>query len=94
MYVLTKTQEKFLKEAIDSAEGWRGTLIGNPDPEPLEAFDKEILAMRVALAKLIEQQRELRTLRTAARKLNASRIYCYIGPEDGGCIDIGTFTLL
>jgi hypothetical protein len=40
---------KLLKEAIDEAAGWRGTLVGNPDPQPLEEFDSRIAAMRAAL---------------------------------------------
>lgn len=46
---------KALADAIDSAEGWRGTLVGNPDPVPLELFDAEIARMRAALAAVRRQ---------------------------------------
>jgi hypothetical protein len=62
MQILTKTQEKLLKEAIDSAEAWEGSLIGNPDPEPLDDFRFQIAAMRGALVIVKEQQKVLRKL--------------------------------
>lgn len=51
---------KSLAEALDEAEGWRGTLIGNPDPEPLKEFDANIRRMRDALKAVRDQQRALR----------------------------------
>jgi len=66
-------------------------MVGNPDPEPLAEFDETIRQMKTALLVVAEQQKVLRKLRREARKLGAERIYAYIGPEDGGCIDIGAF---
>jgi len=62
MQILTKAQEKLLKEAIDSAEAWEGALIGDPDPQTLDDFRFQIAAMRGALVVVKEQQKLLRKL--------------------------------
>jgi hypothetical protein len=49
-----------LKRAIDEAEGWRGQLIGNPDPGPLEEYDGFIAEARVALKSVRRLNREVR----------------------------------
>ncbi|MNQ65307.1 hypothetical protein D3C85_797600 [compost metagenome] len=40
---------KALRDAVNLAEGWRGSMVGNPDPEPLEAFDRAIRRAKQAL---------------------------------------------
>lgn len=49
-----------LKRAIDEAEGWRGSLIGNPDPEQLEEFDEFIDTAKAALKSVRKLNREVR----------------------------------
>lgn len=49
-----------LKRAIDEAEGWRGSMIGNPDPEPLEEFDGFIATARKALKSVRRLNNEVR----------------------------------
>lgn len=41
-----------LKWAIDQAECWRGSMVGNPDPRPLNKFDEDIKRARRTLMKL------------------------------------------
>jgi hypothetical protein len=91
MKVLSGHQWALLNLAVREAEGWRGTMVGNPDPEPLAECDETIRQMKAALLVVAEQQKVLRKLRREARKHDAQTIYAYIGPEDGGCIDIGRF---
>lgn len=38
--------------AVREAEGWRGSLVGNPDPGPLMEFDANIAAAKEALKDL------------------------------------------
>lgn len=49
---LTKAEYRALRWAISQAEDWRGTLIGNPDPQPLEHFDAYIAFAKRALKKI------------------------------------------
>lgn len=49
-----------LKRAIEEAEGWRGSMIGNPDPEPLEEFDEFIATARKALKAVRKLNNEVR----------------------------------
>lgn len=51
---ITYNDYRLLKKAVDSAEAWRGSKVGNPDPKPPQAFDKEIKAMREVLKKIRE----------------------------------------
>ena len=46
MKVLSGHQQALLDLAIREAEGWRGTMVGNPDPEPLAEFDETIRQMK------------------------------------------------
>lgn len=43
---------KALAWAVDEAEGWRGSLTGNPDPVPLAEFDAKIAQAKAALREL------------------------------------------
>jgi hypothetical protein len=88
MDVLTKKQEESLLAAINAADGWRGTLVGHPDFEVLEEFDSNIRIMRDALQIVKDQQRALRRLKREAGRHKTKAVYCYVGPEDGGCLDI------
>lgn len=38
-----------LRWALDQAENWRGSMTGNPDPRPLEEFDKRVRKCKEAL---------------------------------------------
>lgn len=49
---LTVAQRAALRRAVSEAEGWRGALVGNPDPEPLEEFDEFIEVAKDALKAL------------------------------------------
>ena len=49
-----------LKRAIEEAEGWRGSMIGNPDPEQLEEFDEFIATARKALKAVRKLNNEVR----------------------------------
>jgi hypothetical protein len=91
MKILSGRQVAMLSAAVSEAEEWRGAIVGNPDPEPLAEFDENIRQMKAALLIVAEQQKVLRSLRRKARKHETETVYAYIGPEDGGCIDIGGF---
>lgn len=49
---LSRAEIRLLADAVAEANGWRGTLVGNPDPEPLERFDAQIAKMKAAIRKL------------------------------------------
>lgn len=49
-----------LNRAIDEAEGWRGSMIGNPDPEQLDEFDEFIATARKALKSVRKLNNEVR----------------------------------
>lgn len=49
---LTRRDYLLLRAAVSEAAGWRGALVGNPDPVPLAQFDARIKETRRALAKL------------------------------------------
>ncbi|WP_281686406.1 hypothetical protein [Pseudomonas citronellolis] len=38
-----------LARAVEEAEAWRGSMVGNPNPGPLEAFDKFIKEAKQAM---------------------------------------------
>lgn len=38
-----------LARAVKEAESWRGSLVGNPDPQPLEDFDVFIAEAKEAM---------------------------------------------
>jgi hypothetical protein len=52
--ILRHKHVKALQRAVAEAACWRGNLIGNPDPYPLEEFDKHIATAREAL-KIVRQ---------------------------------------
>ena len=62
MNPLTLHDIRLLKWCVNEAETWRGTMVGNPDPAPLAAFDARIATARAAI-------RKVQALRTAARKV-------------------------
>ncbi len=49
---LTYNDFRLLRKAVDAAAEWRGSLVGDPDPQPLKDFDAEIASMRKVLDKL------------------------------------------
>ena len=51
--VLKASHLRWLKEAVDNAESWRGSIIGGPD-YLVQKFDKRICKMREAL-KIVKQ---------------------------------------
>ena len=57
---LTETDLRALRWAVREAKGWRGGLVGDPDPSNLKAFDAQIKRCKVALqaAKLTKQELE------------------------------------
>ena len=56
--LLSITQITYLRWAVDQAELWRGSMVGNPDTEPLEKFDQFISDARQAL-KAVDTQRKV-----------------------------------
>jgi hypothetical protein len=52
--ILRHKHVKALTRAVWEAEAWRGQLVGNPDPRPLEEFDRFIATAREAL-KVVKQ---------------------------------------
>ena len=54
---LKKSDIYALKWANENAEDWRGSLVGNPDPEPLEYFDLMVCAAKKALRKVKKAKR-------------------------------------
>jgi hypothetical protein len=93
MKILTATQINLLKEAIREANGWRGTMLGNPDPRPLAFFDANIQAMRAALKIVEEQQSTLRKIRKCAKVYRTKMVFAYCELEGGGRVDIGHFEI-
>lgn len=63
--VLTATDIRALAWAIDNAEDWRGSMTGNPDPEPLREFDAAIAKAKAALRKVRATRRAAQSKRTA-----------------------------
>lgn len=55
---LTHGDVKALARAVSEAAGWRGSLVGNPDPEPLKEFDAFIKRARLALRKVRDRKRQ------------------------------------
>ena len=60
---LSNVDMSALATAVEMANDWRGSQVGNPDPEPLRAFDAGIARMRAALAKVKHLRREVKALR-------------------------------
>ena len=54
---LTTRQWRALRWAVREAAGWRGSLVGNPDPHPLVEFDALVATAKAALKSLEEQSR-------------------------------------
>ena len=89
MKVLTIRQEKLLALAIEEAAGWEGTMIGNPDPEPLEQFRETIAEMKEALKVVSAQQKALRDVRRKMRAQGDESVTLYCGALEGyGCVDL------
>lgn len=59
---LSKADINTLNWAIDEAETWRGSMIGNPDPVPLRQFDAKIRKARKALEAIKEMNHRLEGL--------------------------------
>lgn len=57
---ITLRQKQILAWAIDEAETWRGTMVGNPDPEPLAEFDAMIEEAREALRTVGRMERTMK----------------------------------
>lgn len=49
---LTERHRRALRWAVGMAEQWRGSLTGDPDPNPLFVFDKEVALANEALKRL------------------------------------------
>lgn len=54
---MTHRQIAILKWTVDMAEDWRGSMVGNPDPEPLEIFDAQIAEAKAALRQLRKEKK-------------------------------------
>jgi hypothetical protein len=92
MKILTIRQEKLLDLAIQEAEGWEGSLVGNPDPEPLEQFQKTIAEMKAALKVVSEQQKALRDVRRKMRAQGDESVTLYCAALEGyGCVDLANW---
>lgn len=50
--VLKSYEYSALVDAVDEAAIWRGTMVGDPDPEPLKAFDEWITFCRNVLKRI------------------------------------------
>jgi hypothetical protein len=50
--MITLSEYRLLKAAVDDAAFWRGSMVGNPDPKPLAEFDARIRATRKVLSKV------------------------------------------
>lgn len=50
--MLTLVQLRALTWAVSQAEAWRGSLVGDPDPDTLEAFDLTVTRAKDALKAL------------------------------------------
>lgn len=61
--MITGYQIKLLDKAVQMAGDWRGSIVGNPDPEPLAEFDAFISECRRAVAQV---RHDYRTARAAA----------------------------
>jgi len=44
--------------AVREAEGWRGSMTGNPDPVPLAEFDAKVASAKEALREIRKAERE------------------------------------
>ena len=89
MKVLSIRQEKLLALAIEEAAGWEETMIGNPDPEPLEEFRATVAQMKKALRIVSEQQKALRDVRRKMRAQGDESVTLYCGALEGyGRIDL------
>ena len=53
---------KALKRAIDEAECWRGSLVGNPDPADLNEFDRFITTAKAALLIVRQQNKAAKSI--------------------------------
>lgn len=51
---LSRADVQWLHAAVEAAEDWRGSLVGNPDPMPLRDFDRRTKRIRIALDKAYE----------------------------------------
>lgn len=49
---LNSTDIRALARAVSAFESWRGSLVGDPDPGPLETFDKDLSKMQQALRRV------------------------------------------
>lgn len=52
-----------LKRAVEASAAWRGSLVGDPNPAPLEAFDAEIKLQRQAVRDAARMRQEHAQLR-------------------------------
>jgi hypothetical protein len=59
---LTDRELSALSWAVSRAAEWRGAEIGNPDPAPLDRFDRRVSEARMALRKVREVRKLLKEL--------------------------------
>ncbi|UXX42089.1 hypothetical protein [Pseudomonas phage phiH2] len=57
---LTQSELRALARAVSEAEAWRGSMVGNPDPGPLEEFDAFVAKAKQALKKVRRNNNELK----------------------------------
>lgn len=61
---LTTADIKALTWAVSQAASWRGTMTGNPDPQPLAEFDAYITLCRGALRRARNTKKQLVELKS------------------------------
>lgn len=57
---LTQSELRALARAVSEAEAWRGSMVGNLDPGPLEEFDAFVAKAKQALKKVRRSNNELK----------------------------------
>lgn len=55
---LSTREYRDLRWAVNEAEAWKGYFVGNPDPQPLLAFEEKVRLARRVLKKLSPNKKE------------------------------------
>jgi len=65
-------QRRALRWAVDRAAEWRGSLVGDPNPQPLAEFDAHVAEARAALRELTKKPRPVNTTRRSLTRRTRS----------------------
>lgn len=85
--MLTRKQIQALKWAVEQAESWRGSMTGNPDPEPLEAFDKQVADAKGALKAIKDRIKSDKEAQATPEEVQAARNEYAVGSDDNIEVD-------